>query len=536
MLKGKRFTALVLTVIMVLTLCACGNNATNNNTNTGGSAANTPTSSGSATGDGDTATSEAAKTYMGNDVSDHVDLTLYYVGNEYGDEDMIFEAINKVMEEQINATITFKAISLSDYATNYSLLLAGGEAIDLIYTSSWCYYVDEAGKGAFLEITDDMIKQYMPQTYETQAEASYEQGMIDGKLYYMPACKIGYGTDNVLIRGDLRQKYGLEPLESIDDLYNYMAAVAADPDSGVAYAYNAALNGESLQDMMCVVNNNMVSVQNNYFYYDYTENPSADDIFFLYESDEFKDFAYKMKDWASQGFWSLSAINNQTDVKDSFLNGTSAVYIENLGTCGNVANSVKASNPEWQPEIYYLNMDNVVFAQYDNDGYAIPYTSENPERALMALDILKNNPEAYVTARYGIDGYHITVNDDGTWSQAANYGTWSYGAAVSWGLKNTNLEMNQDNAFPDQLAIFDALQTKAITNPTVAFSFSTTDIADSWANLTEVYTNYIPVLQLGLVDDVDGWLDEFYRMADAAGLEEVRAAIHDQVGSYIESH
>ena len=112
MLKGKRFTALVLTVIMVLTLCACGNNATNNNTNTGGSAANTPTSSGSATGDGDTATSEAAKTYMGNDVSDHVDLTLYYVGNEYGDEDMIFEAINKVMEEQINATITFKAISL----------------------------------------------------------------------------------------------------------------------------------------------------------------------------------------------------------------------------------------------------------------------------------------------------------------------------------------------------------------------------------------------------------------------------------------
>ena len=63
-------------------------------------------------------------------------------------------------------------------------------------------------------------------------------------------------------------------------------------------------------------------------------------------------------------------------------------------------------------------------------------------------------------------------------------------------------------------------------------SFSTTDIADAWANLAEVYTQYIPLLQLGLVDDIDGWISEFDSMAEAAGLDEVKAAIADQLNAY----
>lgn len=485
------------------------------------------------------AMAETAKEYNGNDVSEHVDLTLYYVGNEYGDEQMIFDRLNEILEEKINATINFKALSMSDYSTNYSLLLAGGEAIDLIYTSGWCFYTDEAGKGAFVEITDDMIQQYMPETYKSQAEASYQQGMIDGKLYYMPCNKIGYGHPCVVIRGDLREKYGLDELKSLDDLYTYMSAVAADKDSGVAYAYNASMNGKTLQNLIACTGNDLISVDNgNYFYYKYEEGKTdytADDIFFLYESDEFKAFAEQMKQCAADGDWSMSSINNQTDVKDSMLNGTSAVYIENLGTCGAVANSITQSNPEWKPEVYDLNMDKVSTAVYDGDGYAVPYTSKNVERALMALDVLKNDPDAYITARYGIPDYHITLNDDGTWSQAEHYGTWSYGAAVSWGLKNSTLEMDQEGTFPTQLEIMDEWKKISVDSPTVGFSFSTTNISDAWASLSEIYTQYIPLLQLGLTDDIDSWLGEFQSMAETAGLDEIKAEMADQLNAYFEA-
>lgn len=485
------------------------------------------------------AMAEETKEYYGNDVSEHVELTLYYVGNEYGDEEMIFNAINEIMEEKINATINFKALSMSDYSTNYSLLLAGGEEVDLIYTSGWCFYTDEAGKGAFMEITDELIEAYMPQTYEVQAPASYEQGMIDGKLYYMPCCKIGYGHPCVVIRGDLREKYGLDELETLDDLYEYMKAVAADEESGVAYAYNASMNGKKLQDLIACTGNNMLTVDsNNYFYYQYEEGKteySADDVFFLFETDEFKEYAVQMQELAQAGTWSMSSINNQTDVKESFLNGTSAVYIENLGTCGAVANSIIQTNPEWKPELYDLNLDKVSTAAYDADGYAVPYTSKNMERALMALDILKNDPEAYITARYGIVDYHINLNEDGTWSQAENYGPWSYGAAVSWGLKNTTLEMDQEGTFPTQLELMDIWKEISVDSPTVAYSFSTTNIADEWASLSEVYTQYIPLLQLGLAEDIDSWLEEFAVMAEAAGLETIKEDIAAQVNAYFAS-
>ena len=476
-----------------------------------------------------------AKEYYGNDVSEPVELVLYYVGNEYGDEQMIFDRVNEILKEKVNATINFKSLNLSDYATNYSLLLAGGEEIDLIFACSWCYYVDEVGKGAFKELTDEMIAQYMPETYATQAEGCYPQNIVDGKLYCIPCCKVGYGHPCVIIRGDLREKYGLEPLKTIEDLYAYMAAVAADAESGVAYAYNASLDGKKLQDMIACTGNNLLTVDNNYFYYRYEEGKTdytADDVFFLFESDEFKAFAQAMKECSAAGAWSKSSINNQTTVQDSFLNGTSAVYIENLGTCGNVANSVLQSNPEWKPEIYDLNLDKVSIAAYDDGGYAVPYSSQHLDRALMALDVLKNDPEAYVTIRYGIPGYHITINDDGTWSQAEHYGGWSYGAAPSWGLKNTLLEMDQEGIFPTVPELMGIWGEISVNSPTVGFAFSTTDIVDAWANLGEVYTQYIPLLQLGLVDDIDGWLNEFMSMAESAGLQEVKDSLAAQLNAY----
>lgn len=531
MRKLKVLSALLLSGVMILSGCSSSNNNTATTSNTAATD-NTETS----TKESSSSNAESSgKTYNGVDVSEPVTLTMYYVGDAYGDEEMIFSALNAIMEEKINATINFKSISLSDYQTNYSLLLAGGDPIDLIYTSNWCFYADEAGKGAFLEITNEMIETCMPETAKVQSEGSIDLGKIDGKLYYIPCDKVGYGHNVVLIRGDLREKYELDKLETLDDLYTYMSAVAADEDSGVRYAYNASIEGKRLESIICDTYNNLIPLggTDDFFVYKYNETITSDDILFVYETDEFKEYAQKMKEWSSEGFWSLSSINNQTDTKDSFLNGTSATYLQNLGSVGNIASSVEKSNPEWMPELYDINLDKVSLRTYDSDGYAVPYTSQNPERALMALDILKNDKEAYTIARYGIEDYHITLNDDGTWSQAENYGTWSYGAAISWGLKNTGLEMNQEGTFADQIALTNTFTEISLDNPTDGFTFSTTNVADQWANLRETWTTYVPILQLGLTDDVDGWLDGFLTNAEASGLEQIKEELAKQLNEYL---
>lgn len=51
-------------------------------------------------------------------------------------------------------------------------------------------------------------------------------------------------ADAILIRGDLREKYGMDRLENLDDLEEYYTAVANDPDSGVSFAYDASQNND----------------------------------------------------------------------------------------------------------------------------------------------------------------------------------------------------------------------------------------------------------------------------------------------------
>lgn len=42
----------------------------------------------------------------------------------------------------------------------------------------------------------------------------------------------------------------------------------------------------------------------NYISYKYTEDFSADDLFWMYGTQEYMDYAKKMKEWADKGFWS----------------------------------------------------------------------------------------------------------------------------------------------------------------------------------------------------------------------------------------
>lgn len=134
---------------------------------------------------------------------------MYVIGDEPVAADEVEEALNAKLEEKLNCTVDINYIALSDYTQKYSLLLASGENIDIIYTSTWAFYNEEATKGAFAEITDELLQKYMPQTAAGEDSMAFEQAKINGKCYMIP--KNSPYVNNampVLIRGDLRENMG----------------------------------------------------------------------------------------------------------------------------------------------------------------------------------------------------------------------------------------------------------------------------------------------------------------------------------------
>lgn len=488
-----------------------------------------------------------AAQYNGQDVSKRVDLTMYIIGDEVEDEKVVLEKLNELLLEKINATLTIKHMSLSDYAQKYALTISSGEDIDVIYASSWAGYSTEATKGAFTEVTDEVLEKYMPLTKEQQPVESLEQARVGGKVYLVPANNAAVNGNTVLIRGDLREKYGIDPIKNYDDLENYYEAVAEN-EKGI-FPYAASQNNEQIRIMMIDNHYNISGLNgtdDKLFYYRVDEEPGTDNVVWLYETEEYKQWVTRMKAWADKGFWSKNAVANNTNPRDAFTNGTSASLVWNLGTCGAVANQILESHPDWKPEVYDLNPDSrKLLGSYIGDGAAVLASSKNKERAFMMIDVMKFDEDCYNLVRLGVEGTHwidpteelgqAEDAEEKYWRIGERQAAYPFGSALSWPFKNSLYGRSREDKFEGEVALTEIWRAAQESAPLTGFSLDDSAVKNELANLNNAKTKYVPLLDLGLVDSVEETLGEFNKQADAAGLGKVKEAYAAQVDEYIKS-
>ena len=211
-MKIRRIISAVLICVTVFLLSACADTASGEK--------NT-----------DTFTIRSDSPYAGreNDLSKRKTIVMYVLGDEPTDMQKIADKANaEYFEPDLNTTVEIKFLNWSDYATKYSLLLSGGEQVDLIYTAAWCYYNEEAAKGAFLELTKEFLEENMPETYKEQPKESWEQISINGKIYAVPKAKATFTGYNIaIVRQDLIEKYKLTVPDSWENYLKYLEELAA---------------------------------------------------------------------------------------------------------------------------------------------------------------------------------------------------------------------------------------------------------------------------------------------------------------------
>ena len=466
-----------------------------------------------------------------------VHLHIVVLGSRPDDGDLVYGMLSDMAKRDINTTFEIQYLSIGDYTQRYPLMLSAAEDIDLIYTSSWCFYAQEATKGSFLEVTEEIVKTYMPLTYANQNPLSFEQAEINGKVYFVPFNKaefIGSCNNAVLIRGDLREKYNLDPIDSIEAFAEYLECVAEGEALNGIEPYAASQNNDLLVGVTTAYNNwCVINGLSDFFVFKYDENNTIDDVVFMYETEEYRQNALLMKEWADKGFWSKNAIANATATVDSFKNGLSASYIADVNTVGNAAKAVDEEHPEWKVEMYDLNPGSIhTYGSYNGDGFAVTSFSKHPENAFMLLDLLKFDKEYYELFRYGIEGKHwIAVGDD-KWEAGPDQSAYPYGTGT-WGIKNSMYERTRTDAWADVAEIF--ASWTVVDTPWAAFIFDDSNVKSELANLNDLRIQYDYVLDLGMAADVDATLNEFIQKCKLAGLETVRDELYSQLSAFIEA-
>lgn len=320
MKNAKRIISLVLALMMVVAAFA-GCNASGNQSSTAstsGESSSAETESGSEEG----STPE-------RDISEKVNLSYYMYGSAgVANEDILAE-INKLAEEEINATLEVKYIDWGDVATKYPLLFASGEKFDIVEasTSFAASYWDIATQGALADLTD--LLDLVPDLKSEVPERYWDYVSVGGKVYGVPTLYVAFNAYGLVTRQDIQDKHDIPEINSFETAEAYFDAclkegmVPLNGNSGLAndmYRTFVTTTGTWWPEVPGIGLGELSLAA--------TSLEAYDDIFHPAFTDEFMAWCEKMKEWADKGYWSKDVMAaSAKDDKDNFLSNNSGAFI-----------------------------------------------------------------------------------------------------------------------------------------------------------------------------------------------------------------
>lgn len=480
------------------------------------------------------------------DTKEHVNIKFVILGNKptNGQLELVMEQLNKKLTEKVNSTLELYWVEWADWQTQYNLLLASGDStIDLIGTATdWLDAWPNSKKGAFLELTEDMLSTYAPKTYETVSKDHWDMCKYNGKIYMMPENNYAQWTNHgFMYRNDWAKEFGLaNGINSFEELGKYFAGIKANkPD---VIPWDASASGQAFGTQL---SGGYFQSTTNHIFIDGLDVPiffgnSKDDMFTLVspfmEGDEYIEFAKQMKAWDEAGYWREDVLNYTGDTRESFYSGQTGADQHHTQT---FYTGVRPAMDEKQPgsDVGFFsfsepskNLTNLVIT---HGATAVGANSKHPERALMVYDLLRNDEEIYRLFNYGIEGVNYIVTDDGKLDRPEGYDETLHSYSSNfWYGRNDNLELDNVTWYDGKDEIFKKYASYAIDYPYSQLVFETDEVSALLANMSNVYASHVTAIAFGKAGDPVQAVETFRKEMKAAGYDQVFELLQKQLTEY----
>lgn len=473
------------------------------------------------------------------DTSEFVEVTHHMMGNApTNGMDKIVEAEwNKILEEQVNAHMVLRWIEWADWYTKYNLLLASGEPIDMIHSSStWLDLWANSQRGAFL-VLDDLIPQYAPLTWEEIPAEDWDQARFNGEIVAFPENNYSqYVNHGLYYRGDWAEEFGItEHIDSFDDMAVYFQGIVDNYPDVVPWdaqgSHVGLLGGwfESKTDVVGVA----VPLRINIFRGASWEDPFT--IKSIVFDPLFDEYAETMAEWYERGFWRTDVLNNTQDTREALRAGRS-------GSDQHHSNTFRTLR--WEMDDLFPGSELQMFAWADTGGNLVaePIThgatsigrnSDAPARSVMIYEILRQNEEVYRLLNYGMEGTQYEVVDGvrtrpEDYEQATDEFYSNY-----WGGRVDKFEIPTDSEWTGIYEIWEEYdQIVRSPYPFSKFVLDKTPIEAELAAVSDVIESKLVPINWGVVDDVDAAVEDLRQSLKQAGHDKILEEVQRQVDEY----
>jgi len=527
----QKTLALLTTIVMTFTIAACAGN--NGGSNAGTGSTGTGGNSGSTGGNANTAEGE-----QGIDTSKFVKINYVVLGNKptNGHFDNALAEVNKIMKEKINAELEWKWVEWADWQTKYNLLLASGEALDLItIATTWLDTWGNAQRGAFLPL-DDLLPKYAPLTYESIPAEDWEESKYKGQIVLIPENDYTQWVNHgFFYRGDWAQEAGItEPIKDWDGIRDYLQYVKDNKPDVIPWDAQSQVStfGGFVQSY---TDNLELPISTGYLPVFNTK--SYDERFTVVSpvfDDTFVDYAKMMKDWADRGFWREDVLNNKNDTRVALRAGQTAMDQHHTQTFSGLRVTMDREQPgsELQMFPFSRTRGNLLDLAITHGGTSIGAHSKNPERALMAYDLIRNDEQIYHLINYGIEGVQYTIKD-GKRALPEGYNQ-SKDEFYSdfWGGRVDKFEIPSEATWDQIGTLYSEYDKVRKPYPYGRFVFDKTPVDAELTAITQVTGQLGPAIAFGKAGDPVQAVEEFRAKLKTAGYDKVLAELQKQMDAF----
>lgn len=495
----------------------------------------------------DTAGEDAGKTdenpWSHLDLSEYAEVNFFFPGNKPEDFDEVAAMANELMLEKINTKVNFTIVSYGEYANKLSLFLAGDEDVDLIYGASWLGYTDYVKSGAYKSFDWDFVQTYMPLSAKNQAQSSWKEVEFDGLYYGITNNRCDVGWNGAWTTQALLDKYGYkaEEIDSYEKLIEYLDQVAADAPSTGVYpinpqgdypmdAFHWFTTRYHLMDVNAGAANWMV------WPYNTGKEFAVEDLKWFAETDEYRQFCLQMADFYKKGYFPASVISNSTLLDDNFINGTSAIVNAGPSNLNNLTVNMPNETPVflncyWDDECVTRRGNYFIYAT------CFPATAENSERAAVALDCMKFDPQVHSLLLGGVEGRHYTLDEENNTYEpgpdALKYpwGNWSNNGAIN---NDSDPKLKMDDEMQAYQDMYEAALVPSEIFPVNGFNYNSAEYEAELSAATALANEYRFSFCFGLFgDQTQEKLDEFIAQCKAVGIDDVCEDYRKQLAAYM---
>lgn len=512
-LKGYRISIGLLVFMVIIAGCSSGegsNNAESSSKPSNGQSTDAPAPS-----------EETAGT------EDFAQLNWYMLKpmDNLKDQAIVEEETNKIFKEQINANLHFNFIDSAGWEDKMKLMSAAGEEYDLVLTAYWTNRLDHnVQAGAFLPL-DDLLQKYGQDILKNVDPRAWDAVTYNGKIMAVPS-QMPYAAPYVYVfKKDLVDKYSFDfkAVKTLKDLEPYLETIKKNEPSItplLAVGSSAAIAGTYPADIIEITKG---------VYYD----EKSGQVMKMTDLAELTNNFRTINDYYKKGYIAKDAAI-KTDLSAEAKSGKYAVL---NGAGGYTEDGSKSTAAYGYPTgETWIGNRLIDTNQMITIATAISKTSKNPERAMMALNLVWKDAYLLNTLAYGLKDKHYKVTaGEGTDNPTVvansgaeqTYGVWHNWLGPLWTQWDSNWNTKAD------LMKMKENNDTAKASSIVGFLFNPTDeLKSELAQVSAVLAEANPILNTGSMSDFDQFVTELDTKLTNAGVDKLIAEVQNQLNAW----